>query len=110
MVLKLLPSPEEELKKSRFHLFVHNKGQMYFPKDDEIFGSDNMYRELYLNSSYQEELKIKRTLRKAISNEGNICDEDKFTEASVTRCITKYLEEKIGCSVGMSGGDPEIDK
>ena len=69
MVLKLPPSPTEEFNKSIFHLFVHNKDQMYFPKDDEIFGSDNIYRELSSDGSYHQELSIKRTRRKAISSE-----------------------------------------
>ena len=38
-----LPIPEDH---ETFWFFIHNKGQMYFPKQDEAFGSYYFYKQM----------------------------------------------------------------
>ena len=82
---------------------------MYFPKDDNIFGSDNIFKEINSTGSYDQTLSLTRTRWKTLSYENNRCDQDPDTEASFTQCITHYLEDKVGCSMGLPRSNPEVE-
>ena len=86
---------------------------MYFPKDDTIFGSNLLCKNDFTNYSegnYQQTLWITRTRLKSLNTGNNICDDSQDLEANTTKCITNYMEDKIGCSVGLSGAHPEIER
>ena len=84
---------------------------MYFPKVDEIYGSDLIYlkvdKPLNLTTIYHQTYKMTKTHWKAVDTPDKRCD-DSDSEANTTQCITSYLEHKIGCSVGLAGSDKEI--
>ena len=86
---------------------------MYFPKDDTIFGSDVIIKHDFTSDSegiYEQTLSITRTRWKSLKTDNNNCDDDQNLEANTTKCITHYMEDEIGCSVGLSGTDPEIEQ
>ena len=85
---------------------------MYFPKDDTIFGSNVIYKNDFTNyeGDYYQALGITRTRWKSLKTDNNNCDDDQEIEANATKCITHYMEDKIGCSVGLSGNNPEIEQ
>ena len=98
-------------------LFIHNQDQMYFPKIDNIFGSDGKFIQLdrarmeakpkgmgYLIS---QSWKIKKTHWKALDTASKRCTRDD-TKAKTTKCLTHFLEHKIGCSVGLPLGDNQV--
>ena len=93
-----------------FTIFIHNKGQIYLPKSDEIFGSAFLLLLVDVNKEdrkgmrYHQSYMLRRTHWKAMNTEKKRCDNEN-TEAETTKCITQYLEHKIGCSFGMSGTD-----
>ena len=89
------------------YIFVHNKGQMIFPKFDNIYGSAYMVKSGMTQRTYQQTFSISRIHWKTLSNEDKVCDEDLDTAAKVTRCYTRYLEDTIGCSMGMLGSNEE---
>ena len=96
----------------RFKLFVHNKHQMYFPKDDEIFGSYYNYFDYgpLKKGFYQQTFTVSRTRWKTIDISNKRCDADTHFEPNTTECITHYLEEKIGCSMGLKSSNKNVDR
>ena len=90
---------------------------MYFPKIDNIFGSE--VKTVHLDPSRMkakpegtgysvfEYFKFQKTHWKALDTPLKRCRSDN-TEASTTQCLTHFLEHKIGCSVGLSGSDQEV--
>ena len=97
---------------NEFNLFVHNKGQMYFPKNDEIFGSHHMSITVNkVNKGYYDQhFTLTRIRWKTLDSEFKRCDEDTTLEANTTECITHHLEDKIGCSMGLSGSDQKLQR
>ena len=86
---------------SPYRLYLHNKDQMIFHKVDEIFGSR------VINVPKGRKYKIKRTSWKALDYPAKRCTEQ-GAKANTTRCITNYIENTIGCSIGLSGSDPQF--
>ena len=93
------------------NVFLHNKDQMYTPKIDNIFGSEVIAANLdrvrinakpegtgYDISQY---FKMKKTLWKALDTPAKRCNSYN-TEANTTQCLTDFLEQKIGCSMGLA--------
>ena len=101
-------------KLEHFHLYLHNKNQIIAKKVDEIFGMKDIVIVLgdQLKKSvefgyYSKQYKIKRTHWKAMNRPEKRCTEQN-TEANTTKCITNYIEHTTGCSMGLSGSNPEI--
>ena len=80
---------------------------MIFPKFDNIYGSAYMAKMGLTQRTYQQSFSIARTHWKTLSSENKVCDEDIDTEANLTRCFTRYLEDTIGCSMGMLESNEE---
>ena len=83
---------------NEFSLFVHNKGQMYFPKTDEIFGSHHMSITVtkVKKGYYDQHFTLTRIRWKTLDSDVKRCDEDTTLKANTTECITHHLEDKIG--------------
>ena len=96
-----------------FYVYVHNKNQMYFTS--ELFGNDNFF----LDTSRVERraratellrgFKVKRTLWKSLDTPSKRCDKSN-TDANTTKCITQYLEDTVGCSMGLARSDPGVER
>ena len=85
---------------------------MYLPQYEKAFGSAyitieppnhgfNKYDTNY-SYTYSQKYLLKRTHWKAQDSEEQRCDE-KNNARSTTKCITKYMESEIGCSMGLMG-------
>ena len=94
---------------------------MYLPKMDKIFGSD--YMSLSVDSARVKRgmkegknfhivttHKIAKTHWKAMDTNNKRCISQNYEEANTTKCITEFLENKVGCSVGLSGSNPKIKR
>ena len=98
-----------------FYFFIHNKDQMYIPKFDGAFGSYYFYKILLgsnyspCNNSCHQSYLLTRTRRKTLNTPGQRCDEGNGAP-STTQCITRYLEQKIGCSMGLRGTNPKLKR
>ena len=95
-------------KENGVYIFVHNKEQMIFPKFDGIYGSAYLGKTVLTQGHYSQTFSISRTHWKTLSNENKVCDEDLDKEANLTSCYTRYLEDTIGCSMGMLGSNDEV--
>ena len=84
---------------------------MYFPRGDEIYGSEFIYlrmdQHVEENKTYQINYQMKKTHWMAVDNPDKRCD-DSSSEANTTQCITRYLEQTIGCSMGLAGSDEQL--
>ena len=89
-------------------VFVHDRGQMVFPKLDGIYGSAHLQKRRLPRRTYEQSFSITRTRWKTISSEEKRCDDNPQSEANTTGCVTRYLEAVIGCSIGLSGSDPDV--
>ena len=97
-----------------FYFFIHNKGQMYIPKRDEAFGSFYFYVTMPMSANAtpmqylgEQSYRIERTHYKTLRTENQRCD-DRVDATNTFTCITKYLEQTVGCSIGMYGTDSTI--
>ena len=104
------------LNQSLFMILVHNKGQMHFPKPDNIFGSDyivldiaEIIRKEKLNETglYQY-FELERTFWKSLDIPEKRCDLE--NTALTTKCITSFLEQNIGCSMGLAESDTDVER
>lgn len=95
----------------KFAFFIHNKGQMYFIKQDKPFGS--YYFPLAMPSDKKviwiANYELERTHWKTLNTENERCDETD-SEANTTKCITRYIEQSVGCSMGYHGTDPKLER
>ena len=84
---------------------------MYFPKLDEIYGSELIYLKAdkppNQTTIYQQTYKMTKTHWKAVDTPEKRCDESDST-ANTTQCITSYFEHTIGCSMGLAGSNKQI--
>ena len=98
-----LPDDDSHLK-----FFVHNKGQMYIPKQDGAFGSFYFPKTFpwgnMVNMTYSHEYRLERTHLKTLDTRDQRCDKE-ISSADTITCITQYLESTIGCSMGLYGTD-----
>ena len=99
-----------------YMIFFYNKGQMYFPNPTKVFGSEFLLIELPSDAAtiYDQYFKQKFYLTqihwKAIDHEKQRCDDKRSLgeeENSVSECVVGYLEEEIGCSMGLYGSKME---
>ena len=87
---------------------------MYLPQYEKTFGSAFLTIELQNHGfniqdenntySYSQNYLLKRTHWKALDNDEQRCDQEN-NAGSTTKCITKYLEDEIGCSMGLLGSN-----
>ena len=68
-----------------------------------------MHRDKIMTGYYRQTFTITRTHWKALNTVDKRCDEDTKMEANTTKCITHYIEEKTGCSMGFAGSDPKVN-
>ena len=92
-------------------------------RNDGIYGNDFYMRKIpqKLINKIQDEsetitagympLKIRRTHVKALNTDEKRCDESiSMSNPNTGKCVTKYLEDTIGCSMGLSGSNPNIPR
>ena len=95
----------------QFAFFIHNRDQMYLPRQDQLFGSYYFPvgmptdKEVFTIASYE----LERTHWKTLNTEKDRCDETD-SEANTTKCITQFLEQSVGCSMGSYGADPSMER
>ena len=84
---------------------------MYFPKQDEVFGSYYFYKQVKKDDGKRhfQNYRVERTRWKKLRTENHICDEDNSSD-NTTMCITRFIEQKVGCSMGWHGGDPDMKR
>ena len=84
---------------------------MCFLKADSIYGSEFLFlredKKQQNGKIYHRCYKITKTHWKALDTPNKRCD-DSNSEANTTQCITRYLENTIGCSMGLAGSDKQI--
>ena len=84
---------------------------MYFIKQDNPFGSSYLFVRMPKDKEVKWTLKyqLERTHWKTLNTENERCDETNL-EPNTTKCITRYIEQSVGCSMGYHGTDPDIDR
>ena len=93
---------------------------MYLPQYEKAFGSAfltidlpnhgfNTERDPNNSYSYSQNYVLKRTHWKALDYEEQRCGHE-GNAGSTTKCITKYLEREIGCSMGLLGSSPTLTR
>ena len=83
---------------------------MYIPKRDGAFGSSYFKKHIPDHTKrYSQRYSLERTHMKLLRTKNQECD-DKNSEPNTTICITRHLEKTVGCSLGMQGGDPHIER
>ena len=95
---------------------MHDKGHMYLQRPDKIFGSDYFLFQkqkfkkdgIKNGTDYIEGFVIKRTYWEALDSKEKRCDVD--NKNHTTECITQFLENMIGCSLGMAEGGNQLDR
>ena len=98
-----------------FFFFIHNKDQMYIPKFDGAFGSYYFYKALLgsnyspCNKSCGQSYLLTRIRRKTLNTPSQRCDEGDGP-VNTAQCISRYLDKKIGCSMGLHGTDPKANR
>ena len=104
------------LDQSLFMVLVHNKGQMYFPRPDKIFGSDYIIldiaeiiqKETLNETGLYQYFELERTFWKSLNTTEKRCDMG--NTAHTTKCITNFLEQTIGCSMGLAESNPDVKR
>ena len=89
---------------------------MHFPKPDNIFGSayiivdirDVLLKEALNDTGLYQYLELERTLWKSLDTPEKKCDMENVV--NTTKCITSFLEQTIGCSMGLAEGNPDMDR
>ena len=87
-----------------FRVFVYTPNQMFLPNNDRVFGSH--YLKIIPPSDtfkdYYQEYDISRTHWKSVDRPEFRCN-SRSEKENTTKCLTEYLENKIGCSMGLQG-------
>ena len=89
---------------------------MYFPKPDNIFGSDYMIldiaeiiqKENLNETGLYQYFELQRTFWKSLDTPEKKCDMK--NKGLTTKCITNFLEQTIGCSMGLAESDPGVER
>ena len=102
------------------NVFMHNKDQMYIPKIDKIFGSE--FLSLQVDSARMKKAKeqgtayhistvynMAKTHWKALDTPLKRCRSE-TKEANTTTCIVQFLENKIGCSLGLAKSNSKVKR
>ena len=109
-----------------YMIFFYNKGQMYIPNPTKIFGSEFLLIDLPNNALthsphneshlakyqyFKQDFVLSNVHWKAIDHKRQRCDNTRSfmdEENSVSQCIVNYLEDEIGCSMGLYGSNKTI--
>ena len=101
-----------------FMVFAYNDDQMFLPNYDKKFGSHYLKIEppkernkgsVTDSVNYYQDYLISRTHWKQVDTAEFRCDPI-GTVGNTTKCITEYLEDNIGCSMGLQGTNPEMKR
>ena len=90
---------------------------MYLPHYERAFGSDFLKVSLPSNEErkkdreymYSQSYRLRRTHWKALDNEQQRCDQNDAA-GNTTKCITEYLERKIGCSMDLQDSSSVVPR
>ena len=107
-------------EKFGLQVFLHNKDQMYVPKIDNIYGSEviaflvdsaRMKKAREQGTAYDIRTvhKMAKTHWKALDTPLKRCRSEN-KEANTTQCIVQFLENKIGCSLGLAKSNSEVKR
>ena len=94
-----------------FLIFLHDKGHMYMPRVDRIFGSEYIviHKSTWENeTAYYQYHEFGRTHWKSLDTQDKRCDVENRYNA--TKCITLFLENSIGCSMGMAESNRDVKR
>ena len=85
-----------------FRVYAYNPNQMFLPNDDRVFGSYflKIIPPSDVRKNYYQEYDISRTHWKSVDRPEFRCNSHNEKE-NTTKCLTEYLENKIGCSMGL---------
>ena len=109
-----MPHPIDNLGK--FYLYVNNRGQAYVPNRRGLFGGatkplPKLEEVEGRKTEFEFDFHLKKVQWDSISTDKMPCACDKGDRApDTTRCITSWLERKIGCSMSLLGADPRVPK
>ena len=106
-----------------YGIYVGNKNhRTVFGKSDAIYGYDwieldldkdkmkKIQDESTTNTAYSS-FRIERTHWRRLNTDQKKCDESMTTaSANTTQCIIKYVEDSFGCSMGLNGSNPNIQR
>ena len=98
-----------------FYLVHLSNYNQLFPNTKELFGSDAFVLDVSgivrtaEATNFIQDCKIRRTRWKLLDIPTKRCDMSN-TEANTTMCLTKYMEETVGCSMGLASSDPAIER
>ena len=88
---------------------------MYLQRPDKIFGSNYiMFRKQQFDkgiknrTDYIQVYEIQRTYWEALDSKEKRCDEG--NKNRTTECITQFLENLIGCSLGMAESENQLER
>ena len=83
---------------------------MYLPNYEHTFGSSFLKitlppfeREGSSDFRFAQEYLIRKTHLKALDKDTQRCDRGNIVENTI-KCITRFLEQEVGCSMGLLGG------
>ena len=118
-----LKFPPEGSNEALYSFEVGNKNHRpVFARSDAIYGNDLYIRKIpqKLIKKIKDEsktftgympLQLKRTRVKSMNTDAKRCDESiTRSNPNTGECVTKYLEDTIGCSMGLSGSNPSIPR
>ena len=96
-------------------IFLHDKGHQFIQRADRVFGSEYI---IFQNPEFQKEIKngtdyiqvyeVQRTYWEALDSKERRCDEE--NKHYPTECVTNFLEDSIGCSMGMAESDDKLER
>ena len=96
-------------------IFLHDKGHMFLPRADRIFGSEYiiLHKEEFKNhikngTDYMQGYEIQRTYWESLNSKDKRCDDENKNYA--TKCVTNFLENSIGCSLGMAESGMNVER
>ena len=92
----------QHIAMSSFRVFVYNPHQMFLPNNDRVFGSYflKIVPPTDASKNYYQEYEISRTHWKSVDRREFRCNSRNEKE-NTTKCLTEYLENKVGCSMGL---------
>ena len=98
-----------------YEVALYNKGQIYLPNPNKIFGTDMLRIQLPHEARsvdngtyhmYRQDLRMTQIHWKTLDNEKQRCD-DKHSSLDVSvntsACIIEYLEKETNCSMVLKG-------
>ena len=97
-----------------YWILLSNKNQL-FHNTKQLFGSADFMLDMSgimgttKANHFIQGWKIRRARWKLLDTPSKRCDMSN-TEANTTRCLTQYMEETVGCSMGLARSDPALER